>query len=855
MTGRKLGNYDILDKLGEGGMGQVWRAKDARLNRSVAIKILPADVAGDEVRRERFEQEARSLGALNHPNIVAVYDVGQTDGQAYIVSELVEGESLRAVIERGPISGRRLLDLLTQTAEGIAAAHAIGIVHRDLKPENIMVARDGRVKVLDFGLAKQNASIAQDSATIALSQPGMVLGTVGYMSPEQVRGEPVDARSDIFSFGCVGYEMEAGKQPFTGKSAADVMSSVLREDPPEIPLPLPAALTAIIYRCLEKDPARRFQSAADLAFALRSMAQISQTSTSQPAIARLEPKRRAWLVPALGVVGAALLFAAGYWVRARTSVAPQRDYQRLTFREGHVDTARFTPDGENVVYEAEWDGDPSRLYVSTPGAPESRPLDTPPNSRLLAVSSKGDLALLRGPFTPDGLGTLARASLHGGPPRALLENVRFADWSPDGSELAVVRKVDGKLRLEYPIGKVLFQASPILTNIRVSPDGQRVALCSFGGGGSALAVGTVDRAGKVEEYGVVSGQIQLSDLNSEFLSWSPDGREIWFRSFDAPTHNTIFAIDRKGNKRIVTRFPGRANLYDVAPDGRILLSNESRRVGIRGAAPGAAAERDLSCLESSDLRAITPDGSMVLANSIGESGGPKGSIYWRMTDGAQAVRLSDGTAFAISPDGKWVTGFSSRETTKRKYVVMPTGAGEEFSPSTSLPQLPGEFCIVLGWLPGDGNYIVGGYKNSKTRLYAWNRPANTVRPISQLDMADQIPGVSPDARQLIMPSAGGQWMVCAVDTGSCGPIPDLSPHDEPLGWRADNRSLYMITHHDENPTFLVSIVDAATGKRSEWKTIRPSIPVDSVSNLKITPDGRAYAYNYTYTRSDLYLGR
>src|SRR5512146_91327 len=200
MTGRKLGVYDVQDKLGEGGMGQVWRARDGRLNRSVAIKILPADVAGDPARRERFEQEARALGALNHPNIVAVYDIGQSDGQVYIVSELVEGDSLRAAIERGPIAGRKLLDIATQTAEGIAAAHALGIVHRDLKPENIMLARDGRVKVLDFGLAKYNSPPPGDeTATIAMSQPGLVLGTVGYMSPEQVRGETVDPRSDLFS--------------------------------------------------------------------------------------------------------------------------------------------------------------------------------------------------------------------------------------------------------------------------------------------------------------------------------------------------------------------------------------------------------------------------------------------------------------------------------------------------------------------------------------------------------------------------------------------------------------------------------------------------------------------------------
>jgi eukaryotic-like serine/threonine-protein kinase len=481
MTGRKLGNYDIVDKLGEGGMGQVWRAKDARLNRTVAVKILPADVAGDTVRRERFEQEARALGALNHPNIVAVYDVGQSDGQAYIVSELVEGEPLRAVIERGPVPQRKMLDIAVQTAEGIAAAHALGIVHRDLKPENIMISRDGRVKVLDFGLAKQNAPITEETATIALSSPGMVLGTVGYMSPEQVRGEVVDARSDIFSFGCVLYEMASGKQPFTGKSAADAMSAVLREDPPELNPAPSAGVAAILHRCLEKDPARRFQSAADLAFALRSIGQLtgSQTAMERPAAAH---PRHKWLFVALAAAAAFLLVALGLFLRGRSAGPALPNYQRLTFREGGVGNARFAPDRQNIVYSANWDMQESQIFISTPGNPEARALGIQ-GTRLLSLSSKGDLALLMGPFSPDDLGTLARGTLAGGQPRPLLENVRFADWSPDGSEMAIVRRVGEKLRLEYPIGKVLFESQWILGDVRVSPDGQRVAFATFGSGG------------------------------------------------------------------------------------------------------------------------------------------------------------------------------------------------------------------------------------------------------------------------------------------------------------------------------------------------------------------------------------
>src|SRR6202140_5138323 len=261
----RLGNYEVLEKLGEGGMGEVWRARDERLNRTVAVKILPPDLANDPQRRGRFEQEARALGALNHPNIVAVYDVGQENGRSYIVSELVDGESLRTSIDRGPLPVRKIIDYAVQMAEALAAAHELGIVHRDLKPENVMVTRGGRVKVLDFGLAKQNVAVTSDKTAtmaMALSQPGMVMGTAGYMSPEQVRGEPVDARSDIFSFGCVLYEMIAGKRAFEAPSSVEAMNAILNQYPPELDASPSPSLSSIVRRCLEKRPEQRFQSAA-----------------------------------------------------------------------------------------------------------------------------------------------------------------------------------------------------------------------------------------------------------------------------------------------------------------------------------------------------------------------------------------------------------------------------------------------------------------------------------------------------------------------------------------------------------------------------------------------------------------
>jgi Tol biopolymer transport system component/predicted Ser/Thr protein kinase len=852
MTGRKLGNYEVLDKLGEGGMGEVWRARDARLNRTVAVKVLPADVAADPSRRQRFEQEARALGALNHPNIVAVYDIGQSEGQAYIVSELVEGESLRKLIDRGPIPSRKLIDIAVQTAEALAAAHALGIVHRDLKPENIMVTgtasgSSGRVKVLDFGLAKQipPKGASDDTATLMLSQPGMILGTVGYMSPEQVRAEPVDARSDIFSFGCVLYEMATSRHAFSGKTAADVISAVLKEEPSEFTAagtPVPPALEAIVRRCLEKDPAQRFQSAADMAFALRAISSVS-ASQSGAQIAALPPlhKRPKWLLPAVVALLLAVFFAAGYAMRGRFTTVRVPQFHRVTFREGSVSAARFSPDWQDVVYTADWDATPSRIYQAHPGSPESRDLDLP-ESRLLAVSSKGDLAFLLGPFTPDGFGTLARNSLTGGQPRQLLENVRLADWSPDAMEMAILRAVDGKYRLEYPVGKVLAELPFAPFALRISPDGQRVAYTSYTMG-TRIGLFVVDRAGKVQDLGAISGQ--TSELETAPLCWTPDGREIWFRSYDTSDLNTIHAVALNGARRVVARFPGRVTLFEIAADGRLLLSTENGRKGIRGLAPEEEMDRDLSCLDSSRLRGISADGSTILADVLGESGGPKGSIYMRRTIGTAPVRLGDGVAYGLSPDGKWVAGLLSRDTGNRMFELMPTGPGEAIKSK-----------MVVGWLAGAKNFlVVEPQPGHGLRFAAWDAAANTLRPVSPDGMPDteDFPRVSPDGLQFLTTGPDGAPNIYSIDGRDPKPVNGLTPHDRVVAWLADGHSIYITTHRNQNRTIPVSIVDLDTGKRTPWKEIKPMVPVDEVGNLRITPDGKAYAYNFTYLRSELYV--
>jgi len=850
-----LGNYEILDKLGEGGMGEVWRARDTRLSRTVAVKILPAAVSGDPGRRARFEREARALAALNHPNIVAVYDTGTDEGRSYIVSELVDGESLREVIKRGRMSSRKLIDAAVQIADAIAAAHATGIVHRDLKPENIMVTPDGRIKVLDFGLAKQAVEPpgeGNDTKALSVSEPGVVMGTVGYMSPEQVRGETLDHRSDIFSFGAVLSEMITGKRAFHGGSAVETMHAILREDAPDLPPDAASqtpALGTIVRRCLEKRPQDRFQSAADLAFALRSIAPTS-TSGGQAALkAAAVPGEPRWLWPAVAALAGILFFAVGFVLRDRTISREPPRYQPLTFRSGLVTNARFTPDGRNVIYSANWDSGPGRVYLAVPGNPESRDLDLPDGSIVTGVSANGEIAFLMGPYTADGTGTLSRASISGGQMRPALDGVRGADWAPDGSALAVLRQINGKYRLEYPIGKVLADNLEWpLFGLRVSPDGNRIAYVHYYKG-SSIGLSIIDRSGKSQFIAAVGGQ--LSNLIDPFLCWRPDGREIWYRSFDLKEWGTIYAIDTKGHQRMVARVPGHVTLYDIAADGRVLLRTDTRQEGILGVAPGETVERDLSCLDASELAGISDDGRVIATTIVGESGGVKGSVYLRKTDGSPPIRVGDGAAWAISPDGKWISAYASSDPLIRRFVLLPTGAGEERE--ISIAKLH-NMNAVFGWSQDGKTLFVHGPGATKNwQNYLWNPKSGDLHPIGPEGVGDGIPLVSPDRGQILATGPDSRAWVYPVDAAEGKPAAGISEHDVVAGWGADGRSLYVVMHHDQNKTLPVSSVDVVTGERKLWKEIKPSRPVDQVLRLRVTPDGRAYAYNYIVKTSELYV--
>jgi serine/threonine protein kinase len=446
--GTLLGPYEIVALIGAGGMGAVYRARDPRLDRDVAVKVLLSAVATDPDRLARFEIEARAVGRLEHPNVLVVYDVGRHGAIPYLVTELLEGETLGGRLKAGSLPVRKAVEYAAQIARGLAAAHAKGIIHRDLKPDNLFITTDDRIKILDFGLAKLAVPLAEapTAPTAPQTDAGIVLGTAGYMSPEQVRGETLDARTDIFSLGAVTHEMLGGTRPFARGTSVETMNAILKDDAPELPPAVHPGLDRIVRRCLEKRREDRFHSAHDLGLALEAQSMTGDRTSSIASLSspRIWTRRRAI---GLGASGLGLLaLGAGATILVDRRAAPSPSYRRLTFRRGLIRSARFAPDAQTILYGALWDGEACRIHSVRGDSPESRPLDLA-QANLLAVSSKGEIAMALGSHF-EGIhtyGTLARVPLAGGAPREILEDVKFADWSPDGSELAIVRRVGGTI--------------------------------------------------------------------------------------------------------------------------------------------------------------------------------------------------------------------------------------------------------------------------------------------------------------------------------------------------------------------------------------------------------------------------
>lgn len=919
-TGSQLGPYRVQGSVGAGGMGEVYRALDPRLGREVAVKVLPAHLVSDAEHLQRFEQEARAVGALNHPNIMSVFDFGSHEGSPYVVFELLEGETLRQRLGGSALPVRKALDYSAQFARGLAAAHERGIVHRDLKPENLFITREGRVKILDFGLAKLTAPAASPAeatrpqTAILATEPGKLLGTVGYMSPEQVRARPADHRSDIFTFGSILYEMLSGQRAFRGESAVETMNSILKEDPPELSATnrnLPPELERIVRHCLEKSPEERFQSARDLAFDIESisgsMSTLAGAGAGAGALgARAATTRRPrWAMP-LAAAGVLAVVAAGAFIAGRTAGGAGRaslfgggagagagagsaagagggagdtlpGYMRLTFRRGQVRNSRFTPDGRTVVYAASWGADPLTIFTTAVGSAESRALGFA-GSDLLSVSTRGELALGLNIIYGPGFArrsTLGRVPLTGEAPREVLAAVEFADWSPDGEKLAVVRDVAGRSRLEMPPETVLYESSGWISNARISPQGDRIAFIDHPLRG--------DDGGKivVVEPGKPAQPLGSSWLSVMGLAWSPDGREIWFTATKSGFSRVIQAVSLSGQERTVASAPGTLTLQDVSPstgsghgpsagseqgpstgsghgpsagsgqgEVHVLVTRDDQRMGIIGRGPGDTQDKDLSWLDWSLVSDISADGKTFLFSETGEGGGDTYSAFVRKTDGSPAVRVGEGAGFALSPDGKWVALRKTGEN--RGLELVPTGPGTARTiPTPGLEVHAGRF-----FPDGQHLLLAANEKGGPVRAYVVPIAGGAFRVLSPPGIDTRGAAISPDGTTVVLVSSDAEQRILLVPTdgGPARSIPNLGNEYNPVRWSSDGRSLYVRRRNKAD--LLLERVDVRTGKREPVKEIQPGLEKSGITRAGVfmmTGDAKAWVMSYSQSTSDLYL--
>jgi serine/threonine protein kinase len=871
-AGARVGPYEVVAPLGAGGMGEVYKARDTRLDRTVAIKVLSADVAVEGQHRERFRREARAISSLTHPHICTLHDVGDQDGIDYLVMEYLPGETLAHRLLRGALPLEEALRIAIQLADALDAAHRAGLTHRDLKPANVMLTANG-AKVLDFGLAKWH-STDQDSlsdvihatAHPTLTQIGTIVGTVQYMAPEQVEGRPADARSDLFALGAIIYEMATGRKAFEAASASSVMAAILTSDPPPMAAlqPLtPRDLDRVVKKCLAKDPTRRWQRAADVRDELTWIdedrtAVSAQTSardetTSHPSPALWRRRRLTVIAVALVVALAAMALLAGrrgiFMTTARDGRPSLPVFRPLTFRRGVVLSARFTADQQTIVYSASWDGGPVEVFATRRDSAEARTLGLPSGS-IQAISRSGDLALLVGCSRRPGVceGTLARAPLAGGAARELLERVSSADWDPAHAELAVAHHLDHGFQLEYPIGHALYVPpyGSALNRVHFSHDGSKIAFMEVAAGGGT-GVSVIDLEG--HHTAILTG---IHNIVTG-LGWSPKDDEVWFTRSTPDAPPSLYATTLGGAQRLIQRLPEAMTLFDVGSDGGVLVMTSTPRwYRLVGRSGPDAAERDLSALDNPELGDMSRDGTAILFNDAAY-GIPRG-VYLRKLDGSPAVRLGPGdSAFSLSPDGKWA---ASSNTPPNNIVLLPTGAGQ----SRTLPLGTLEDISRVFWL--DNHRLILGAHESQRPSRAYVQDVDGGLPVALTPESIEPLVVSPDGGSVLAAGAdrGRTLAIYPVAGGASRPIQGLDPDDTPVQWSADGRFIYVLA-----PVAYPARVyrfDLNTQHKSLWREFLPAdvaglvtvaVGNDSQPELVITPDGRGYAYQYYRGLSDLFL--
>jgi len=815
----KLGAYEIVAPLGAGGMGEVYRARDPRLGRDVALKVLPRTFAENEERLRRFEQEARAAGALSHPNLLTVFDVGTHQQLPFIVSELLEGETLRERLLHGALPTRRAIDLAVQIAAGVAAAHDKSIVHRDLKPENIFITADERIKLLDFGLAKvlADADGAADAPTVEIvTDAGTILGTPGYMSPEQVHGQSLDPRTDIFSFGVVLLEMLTGISPFRRESRMTTLHATLTDDPQFQP-GFPASLERVVRHALEKKPALRFQSMRDVAFALET---FSVTSDSASA-----PQKR---------------------VREKRAVPPKLPtFQRLTFHRGFILSARFARDG-SIVYGAAWEDRPLEIFTATAGDPHSRSLGLPTADVLAVSPATGELAIsLDRRFVAGwvSIGTLARVPAGGGAPREVCEAVQEAEWGPDGKNFIIVRRAEDVFTIEYPIGRPVYQSTRWLSHLRVSPKGDLLAFVEHPvWGDDSGSVTVIDFEGntrvKSQSWGSTAG-----------LAWTPKGDEVWVAGAVGDGTRPLFSLSLSGRERVVFPVPGHLTLHDIAPNGDVLLSYDHLvREVIAGKRGGES--RNLSWFDWSFVTGIANDGSRIVFEEQQTMRGPHPGVYVRKLDGSPAMNIGEGHAHGFSPDGKWVL----IRPAGGSFELVPVGAGE--ARPVRCEGL--EDVLWWQWFP-DGKRLLlwGNAPGEGTGIFELALDGDGIaRPTGSSHVADWLQAISPDGQQLAATNARDETLFIQSLGRDEAPVPvrGSRPGDHPVLWSADG-GLYV--HQIARTNAHIERIDLTTGERTSWGVLRPADPagVSNVQPVFLAADLETYAFSYRRQLSEMFLAR
>jgi WD40 repeat protein len=833
-------------------MGEVYRARDTRLGREVALKVI-SDGAIDSERLQRFEQEARLAGSLNHPNLVVVHDVGSEGGAPFLVTELLEGESLRHRLSRGRLPLRTALELGAQIAEGLAAAHARGVVHRDVKPENIFLTSGGRAKLLDFGIAKLTAPRSIEGTRNLLdttltpegigTQPGAVLGTPGYMSPEQVRGDPVDARTDIFSLGAVLYEMLAGVPPFPAKNLIESGHAILESEPPPLPESVPPSVDLLVRRCLEKEPPRRFQSAADLAFDLGA-ATAPTSGKARPMVPGASPT---W-VARLRLLGAVLAFGlvvalATRWISRRLDAPELPTFERVTFRDGAPSGARFTREGR-VVFSASFERAPQEVYAYAPGSPGLQSLGIRP-ARLAAVSAKtGDLAVVMGElsFTHRAHGTLAEVPAMGGVvPRDLAEDVVWADFTGSGA-LAVVRTGPKGNWIERPLGTKVWEGTGWIGSLRCSPDGEQLAFLhqtSF----FRWEMIVLDRSNG--PHVVLSFSPEQGYPNS--LTWTPDGQRLRFTTLEA-SGTALSSVSLRGDVRPLYRFPERWFLGDIAPDGTMIFAAGDRVGRIAVMRPDQTNRRELTWLGApSEIMDLSPDGRTLLFTA----GVLDPHAMLGATNGTPPKVLGAGYGLALSPDGRRVA-MTSRD--QHGLFLVPTGAG-------TAQEVPVSSLVVsAGQWSRDGSLLwITARQKDQARLQLFPVDVASGKLLEPIPHSNLYPNStianSPDDRWIAAVDADHAITVYPTKKGEPIRIPSVQANLSPVlsGW-ASAGDLWIFLPGASPPRLVrVEVPSGKVTRSIELDLLQ--IGADEIRDVRITPDESLLAVEYSVWRGRLELMR